>query len=155
MNNTQVKFKTTVSSNLTANDLLGKDCEGAFIYSSTAKKLYLFDGSQVIPIGKNIFQIDENNPNQNYEDNAFYTNNLGKLYFIFDGIKYEIARASDISANNQNIQGQIDILDSAITNTNTTINALSEKVGNPGAIGDDTKNSTGIYEILDEEVNNK
>ena len=154
MNNTQVKFKTTVSSNLTANDLLGKDCEGAFIYSSTAKKLYLFDGSQVIPIGKNIFQIDENNPNQNYEDNAFYTNNLGELYFIFDGIKHEIARASDISANNQSIQGQIDTLDSAITSTNTTINALSEKVGNPGAIGDDIKKSTGIYEILDEKVNN-
>lgn len=154
MNNTQVKFKTTVSSNLTANDLLGKDCEGAFIYSSTAKKLYLFDGSQVIPIGKNIFQIDENNPNQNYEDNAFYTNNLGKLYFIFDGIKYEIARASDIDANNQSIQDKINALDFAIDNTNTTINALSEKVGNPGAIGDDTKKSTGIYEILDEKVNN-
>lgn len=154
MNNTQVKFKTTVSSNLTANDLLGKDCEGAFIYSSTAKKLYLFDGSQVIPIGKNIFQIDENNPNQNYEDNAFYTNNLGELYFIFGGIKHEIARASDISANNQSIQGQIDTLDSAIANTNTTINTLSEKVGNPGVIGDDTKKSTGIYEILDEKVNN-
>lgn len=154
MNHTQVKFKTTASSNLTANDLLGKDCEGAFIYSSTAKKLYLFDGSQVIPIGKNIFQIDENNPNQSYEDNTFYTNSLGELYFIFGGIKYEIARASDISANNQNIQGQIDTLDSAITSTNTTINALSEKVGNPGAIGDDTKKSTGIYEILDEKVNN-
>jgi flagellar biosynthesis chaperone FliJ len=76
------------------------------------------------------------------------------LYFIFDGIKHEIARASDISANNQSIQGQIDTLDSAITSTNTTINALSEKVGNPGAIGDDTKKSTGIYEILDEKVNN-
>ena len=90
--------------------------QGTFYYDKSNQRLYLYtpsgasDSATLIPIGQSIIKVSSTSAISTYDDNAFYLDDNGNLYYYNSTINIvpqQIARLSDIeqtsSSTNESI----------------------------------------------------
>ena len=136
--------------------------QGTFYYDKSNQRLYLYtpsgasDSATLIPIGQSIIKVSSTSAISTYDDNAFYLDDNGNLYYYNSTINIvpqQIARLSDIEQTSSSTNESIVTINNQLNTIQSDITNIKKEIGDPKVTGG--TNATGLYIYLDNLEANK